>query len=124
MKINIDHQTPSADKPLAHAVWDEPHDVTVPAHALGSISGTVALDTDNGSVQTGTLTGGVTFTLPSVAANTTEHLTLILTNAGSHSIAITGASWVSGAAPDLDDDCIIVLRGTAAGWIADGGVYG
>lgn len=123
MKLNIDHATPSADKPLAHAVWDEPHDVVVPTHALGSISGSVSIDLTNGSVQTGALTGAVTFALPSVAANTTEHLTLILTNAGTHAITVTGAAWVSGAAPDLGNDCIIVLRGTSAGWIADGGIY-
>lgn len=102
--------------------WNENH--VLAAHSLGSISGSVSITLDNGSVQSGTLTGTTTFTLPSVASGTTEHLTLILGNTGSHSITITGATWVTGAAPDLDDDCIIVLRGTAAGWIADGGIYG
>ncbi len=98
------------------------------AYSLGTISGAVSINLSNGPVQAGTLNGNVTFTLPAVASGTTEHLTLILDNSfwggAPYAITLTGAAWVTGVAPDLDDDCIIVLRGTALGWIADGGIYG
>lgn len=129
MKLNINHATPSSAKPLADAVWDEAHDVTAPAHSLGNLGASVTIDLGNGSVQTGTLDANCTVTLPSVAAGTTEHLTLLLTNDGTagRAVTVTGVAWVTGAAPDFNDAAsatnIIVLRGTSAGWIADGGSY-
>lgn len=129
MKLTIDHQTLSATKPLAHAVWDEPHDVSAPTHALGTLGATVTIDLADGTLQTGTLGANLTITLPSVTAGTTEHLTLLLTNdaTAGRSISITGIKWITGAAPTFDDAAnatnIITLRGTSAGWIGDGGSY-
>ena len=107
--------------------WNESH--VLAAHALGGITGSVSLTLDNGSVQTGTLTGNVTFTLPTVAAGTTEHLTLILTNDATDGRAVTiiGIQWVGGTAPTFDTAAsaknIIVLRGINGTWIGDGGKF-
>jgi hypothetical protein len=124
--MRLRHATTTAT--IGATQWNEDH--TLAAHALGDITGSVSLTLDNGSVQTGTLTGNVTFTLPTVTAGTTEHLTLILTNdstAGS-AVTITGIQWVGGAAPTFDTAAnaknIIVLRGTNSnGWIGDGGKF-
>jgi hypothetical protein len=121
--MRLRHKTTTAT--ITGTQWNEDH--TLAAHALGDITGSVSLTLDNGSVQTGTLTGNVTFTLPTVTAGTTEHLTLILTNdstAGS-AVTITGIQWVGGTAPTFDTAAaaknIIVLRGTNSnGWIGDG----
>lgn len=107
--------------------WNESH--TLAAHDLGSISGTVSITLENGSVQTSTLTGNVTFTLPAVTSGTTEHLTLILTNDGTagRAVTITGIQWVGGTAPTFDTAAsaknIIVLRGINGTWIGDGGKF-
>lgn len=107
--------------------WNESH--TLAAHDLGSISGTVSITLENGSVQTGTLTGNVTFTLPTVTSGTTEHLTLILTNDGTagRAVTITGIQWVGGTAPTFDTAAsaknIIVLRGINGTWVGDGGKF-
>ena len=108
--------------------WNKNH--VLAAHALGDITGSVSLALDNGSVQTGTLTGNVTFTLPTVTVGTTEHLTLILTNdaTAGRAVTITGIQWVGGTAPTFDTAAsaknIIVLRGTNSnGWIGDGGKF-
>lgn len=112
---------------IGAAQWNESH--TLAAHDLGSISGTVSITLENGSVQTGTLTGNVTFTLPTVTAGTTEHLTLILTNDGTagRAVTITGIQWVGGTAPTFDTAAsaknIIVLRGINGTWIGDGGKF-
>lgn len=124
--MRLRHKTTTAV--ISGAQWNEDH--TLAAHALGNIAGAVTIDLANGSVQTGTLTGNVTFTLPAVAAGTTEHLTLILTNDGTagRAVTITGIQWVGGAAPIFDTAAnaknIIVLRGTNShGWIGDGGKF-
>lgn len=107
--------------------WNESH--TLAAHDLGSISGTVSITLENGSVQTSTLTGNVTFTLPAVTSGTTEHLTLILTNDGTagRAVTITGIQWVGGTAPTFDTAAsaknIIVLRGINGTWVGDGGKF-
>ena len=107
--------------------WNESH--VLAAHALGNITGSVSLTLDNGSVQTGTLTGNVTFTLPTVTAGTTEHLTLILANdaTAGRAVTITGIQWVGGTAPTFDTAAsaknIIVLRGINGTWIGDGGKF-
>jgi len=129
MKIDVLHATTSASKPLGDAVWDANHNFSVPTHSLGTLGATVTIDLANGSLQTGTLGANLTITLPSVTSGTTEHLTLLLTNdaTAGRSITITGIKWVTGAAPTFDDAAdatnIITLRGTAAGWIGDGGSY-
>ena len=107
--------------------WNKDH--VLAAHSLGSISGSVSVSFNNGSVQTGTLAGNVTFTLPTVAAGTTEHLTLILTNdaTAGRAVTITGIRWVGGTAPTFDTAAnaknIIVLRGINGTWIGDGGKF-
>lgn len=98
----------------------------LPAGTLGSLSGTVEIDLDDGTVQSATLTGNTVFELPAVTADESEHLTLILTNgAGDIAITVTGVLWLGGEAPDLDDSNaavnVIVLRGISGQWIADGG---
>lgn len=106
--------------------WNESH--VLAAYDLGEIPSAANISLENGSVQTGTITTNVTLALPSVAAGTTEHLTLILTNdsTGGRAISVDGAQWVGGEAPEFNDTAnaknIIVLRGTSAGWIGDGGV--
>ena len=123
--MRLRHKTTTAV--ITGTQWNEDH--TLAAHALGNISGAVTIDLANGSVQTGTLTGNVTFTLPTVATGTTEHLTLILTNDGTagRAVTITGIKWVGGAAPTFDTaagaENVIVLRGINGAWIGDGGKF-
>ena len=123
--MRLRHATTTA--PISGTQWNESH--VLAAHALGNITGSVSLTLDNGSVQTGTLTGNVTFTLPTVTAGTTEHLTLILTNDGTagRAVTITGIQWVGGTAPTFDTAAnaknIIVLRGINGTWIGDGGKF-
>ena len=123
--MRLRHATTTAT--ISGAQWNESH--VLAAHALGDITGSVSLTLDNGSVQTGTLTGNVTFTLPTVTAGTTEHLTLILTNdaTAGRAVTITGIQWVGGTAPTFDTAAsaknIIVLRGINGTWIGDGGKF-
>lgn len=123
--MRLRHNTTTAV--IGEAQWNESH--VLAEYSLGSISGTVSITLENGSVQSGTLTGNVTFTLPTVSSGTTEHLTLILTNDGTagRAVTITGIQWIGGVAPTFDTAAsaknIIVLRGTNAGWIGDGGKF-
>ncbi|MFT3758440.1 hypothetical protein [Thauera sp.] len=121
--MRLRHKTTTAviDEPQ----WNEDHVCAL--HELGSINGAVSIDLAHGSVQTATLTGNVTLTLPSVAVGTTEHLTLIFANdnAGGHAVTVTSVTWIGGSAPEFSDaanaqNCI-VLRGTPGGWVGDGG---
>ena len=67
--------------------------------------------------------------MPTVAAGTTEHMTLILTNdaTAGRAVTITGIQWVGGTAPTFDTAAsaknIIVLRGINGAWIGDGGKF-
>lgn len=123
--MKLRHKTTTAT--IGETQWNEDH--TLATHALGTLGATVTIDLANGSLQTATLGANLTITLPSVAANTTEHLTLLLTNDGTagRSVTITDIKWVTGTAPTFDTGAsktnIIVLRGTSAGWIGDGGSY-
>lgn len=123
--MRLRHKTTTAV--IGGTQWNEDH--TLAAHSLGDVSGSVVIDLANGSVQTGTLTGNVTFTLPTVSAGTTEHLTLILTNDGTvgRAVTITGIQWIGGAAPTFDTAAsaknIIVLRGINGTWVGDGGKF-
>ena len=123
--MRLRHATTTAT--ISGTQWNESH--VLAAHALGGITGSVSLTLDNGSVQTGTLTGTVTFTLPTVTAGTTEHLTLILANdaTAGRAVTITGIQWVGGTAPTFDTAAsaknIIVLRGINGTWIGDGGKF-
>lgn len=121
--MRLRHKTTTAV--IGETQWNESH--ILAEYSLGNISGTVSITLENGSVQSATLTGNVTFTLPSVAAGTTEHLTLILSNDGTagRAVTITGVEWFGGVAPTFDTAAsaknIVVLRGTNSGWIGDGG---
>lgn len=123
--MRLRHATTTAT--IGETQWNESH--VLAAHALGGRVGTTPITLDNGSVQTATLTGNVTFTLPTVGAGTTEHLTLILSNnaTGGHAVTITGVQWVGGTAPTFDTSAnaqnIIVLRGIGGAWIGDGGKF-
>ena len=123
--MRLRHKTTTAT--ISGPQWNEDH--VLASHDLGNITGSVTIDLANGCVQTGTLTGNVTFTLPAVAAGTTEHLTLILTNdaTAGRAVTITGIQWVGGAAPTFDTAAaaknIIVLRGINGAWIGDGGKF-
>jgi hypothetical protein len=73
-------------------------------YAGGNTSTSVTLDYTNGNVQTFTMTGNCTFTMPSSAdlpAGTS--LTLILTQdgTGSRTGAFTSVKWAGGSAPTL-----------------------
>lgn len=123
--MRLRHKTTTAV--IGEAQWNESH--TLAAHALGNITGSVTISLENGSVQTGTLTGNITFTLPSVEVGTTEHLTLILTNdtVAGRAVTITGIKWITGVAPSFDTAAnatnIIILRGINGTWIGDGGKF-
>lgn len=123
--MRLRHATTTAT--IGETQWNESH--VLAAHALGGRVGVTPITLDNGSVQTATLTGNVTFTLPTVGAGTTEHLTLILSNnaTGGHAVTITGVQWVGGTAPTFDTSAnaqnIIVLRGIGGAWIGDGGNF-
>lgn len=123
--MRLRHATTTAT--IGETQWNESH--VLAEHNLGNISGTVSINLENGSVQRGVLTGNVTFTLPAVTAGTTEHLSLILTNDGTsgRAVTITGIQWIGGVAPTFDTAAnaknIIILRGTNAGWIGDGGKF-
>ena len=123
--MRLRHNTTTAV--IGGAQWNESH--VLAEHNLGNISGSVSIVLENGSVQRGVLTGNVTFTLPVVATGTTEHLSLILTNdsTAGRAVTITGIQWIGGIAPTFDTAAnaknIIILRGTSAGWIGDGGKF-
>lgn len=113
----------------AYALAAREADLLLPrsTHDLGVVVGGVTVSLYLGHLITMTLGGNITITLPGVGAGTTEHLTLLLTNDGTagRSITIPGIVWLGGVAPTFDPAAsarnIIVLRGTAAGWIGDGG---
>lgn len=123
--MRLRHKTTTAVITGTH--WNEDH--VLAAHALGNISGAVTIDLGNGITQSGTLTGNVTFTLPTLAAGVSEHLTLRLTNdaTGGRAITITGIQWLTGTAPAFDTAAnaknAISLNGTSDGWIGDGAKY-
>ena len=123
--MRLRHNTTTAV--IGGAQWNESH--VLAEHDLGNISGSVSINLENGSVQSGVLTGNVTFTLPAVASGTTEHLSIILTNdsTAGRAVIITGIQWIGGIAPTFDtaanEKNIIILRGTNAGWIGDGGKF-
>ena len=73
-------------------------------HTGGSTSTAVTLDETNGNVQTFTMTGNCTFTMPSGSGlQAGSSLTLILTQdgTGSRTGAFTSVKWAGGSAPTL-----------------------
>jgi hypothetical protein len=68
--------------------------------AIGNSTTTQTISLTNGTLQTCTLTGNCTFTMPTAAAG--KSFTLILsTGAGSFTAAFTGVKWASGSAPTI-----------------------
>jgi len=73
-------------------------------HTGGSTSTAVTLDETNGNVQTFTMTGNCTFTMPSGSGlQPGSSMTLILTQdgTGSRTGAFTSVKWAGGSAPTL-----------------------
>jgi len=73
-------------------------------HAGGNTSTSVTLDETNGNVQTFTMTGNCTFTMPSGSGlQSGTSITLILTQdgTGSRTGAFTSVKWAGGTAPTL-----------------------
>jgi hypothetical protein len=69
------------------------------ATAIGNSSTQTTLTLSSASVQTVTLNGNCTFTMPTVTAGAS--LTLILTQSGSNTAAFTGVKWPNGTAPSI-----------------------
>jgi len=68
--------------------------------AIGNSSTTQTISLTNGTLQTCTLTGNCTFTMPTVSAG--KSFTLILsTGAGSFTGTFTGVKYASGTAPTI-----------------------
>lgn len=70
----------------------------------GSTSTAVTLDETNGNVQTFTMTGNCTFTMPSgsgLQAGTSITLILTQDGTGSRTGAFTSVKWAGGSAPTL-----------------------
>ena len=79
-------------------------DYSETVYAGGNTSTAVTLAETNGNVQTWTMTGNCTFTMPSGAGlQAGSSLTLILTQdgTGSRTGAFTGVKWAGGTAPTL-----------------------
>jgi len=73
---------------------------TETAYAIGNTSTAVTISLANGTVQTATMTGNCTFTMPSVSAG--KSFVLILsTGSGSYTGTFTSVKWPSGTAPTL-----------------------
>jgi len=116
MRIRHGTTTPVIDS----TEWNQNH--VLAAHDLGSVSGVVAIDPNNGSLQTAMLVGDTTFTLPPVPAGTTENLTLLVRQdfTGGHIIVLPGAGTVGDIAPINADSfarSLIFLVGAGSeGW--------
>lgn len=66
---------------------------------IGNSGTSTTLSLANGSVQTVTLSGNCTFTMPTAAAGAS--LTLILTQSGTFTATFTGVLWSGGTAPTI-----------------------
>ena len=67
--------------------------------AVGNSGTSTTLSLSSASVQTVTLSGNCTFTMPTATAGAS--LTLILTQGGSNTAAFTGVKWPAGTAPTI-----------------------
>jgi len=99
-------QTWSATQNFADQIVQRPEmkDYAETVYAGGNTSTAVTLDETNGNVQTFTMTGNCTFTMPSGAGlQAGTSLTLILTQdgTGSRTGAFTSVKWAGGTAPTL-----------------------
>lgn len=68
--------------------------------AIGNTSTAKTISLTSGTVQTATLTGNCTFTMPSVAAGASFTL-LLNTGAGSFTATFTSVKWPSNTAPTI-----------------------
>lgn len=68
--------------------------------AVGNSSTAQTLSLTNGTVQTVTMTGNCTFTMPTAAAGK-SFILIVNTGAGSFTGTFTGVKWPSGTAPTL-----------------------
>ena len=68
--------------------------------AIGNSSTSKTLDLTNGTVQTVTMTGNCTFTMPTATAGK-SFILIVSTGAGSYTGTFTSVKWPSGTAPTL-----------------------
>jgi hypothetical protein len=68
--------------------------------AIGSSSTAKTIDLTSGTVQTVTMTGNCTFTMPTATAGKSFTL-IVATGAGSFTGTFTGVKWAGGVAPTL-----------------------
>ena len=82
-------------------------------NALGSISGTTNINLANGTNVTATIAGATTFTVSGLTSGSVNTITLLLTNAGAHSVTFpSGTTFNRNTAPILaaSGNTIIVLE--------------
>jgi hypothetical protein len=86
-------------------------------HAVGNSGTSTTLALTTGSVQTVTLNGNCTFTMPTATAGAS--ITLILTQGGTNTATFTGVLWAGGTAPTITataskrDILVFVSNGTS-----------
>jgi len=68
--------------------------------AIGNSGTSKTLDLTNGTVQTVTMTGNCTFTMPTATAGK-SFILIVSTGAGSFTGTFTGVKWINGIAPTL-----------------------
>lgn len=69
--------------------------------AIGNSSTAQTLSLTNGTVQTVTMTGNCTFTMPTATAGKSFILIAVQDGTGSRTATFTGVKWASGTAPTL-----------------------
>ncbi len=69
--------------------------------AIGNSGTAQTLSLTNGSIQTVTLTGNCTFTMPTAVAGKSFILIIKQDGTGGRTAVFTGAKWVGGAAPTI-----------------------
>jgi len=67
---------------------------------IGNTSTAKTIDLTNGTVQTATLTGSCTFTMPTATAGK-SFILILSTGAGSFTSTFTGVKWPGGTAPTI-----------------------
>jgi len=106
VKVNAISPRSGTDISFADNVLLRPEikDYSETVYAGGSTSTAVTLDETNGNVQTFTMTGNCTFTMPSGSGlQAGSSLTLLLTQdgTGSRTGAFTSVKWAGASAPTL-----------------------
>lgn len=98
----VDVLTTSNTKTVTGKTFTNPtvNNYTEGAVAIGSTGTAKTIDLTSGTVQTATLTGNCTFTMPTATAG--KSFTLLLsTGAGSFTAAFTGVKWPTAGAPTI-----------------------